>query len=84
MKKLEKETPKNFWIDEFVCLRIEMYSFKCGDEIKNKLKGISESQREHIKFEEEKKCLDGEDYQRECNNFILRSINQKIFIIFFR
>ena len=34
--KFKLETPKNFWIDEFVCLRSEMYSFKCGDDIKNK------------------------------------------------
>ena len=35
------ETPKKIWIDEFVCLRIEMYSFKCRDDIKNKSKGVS-------------------------------------------
>ena len=30
--KFKIETPKNIWIDEFVCLRSEMYSFKCGDD----------------------------------------------------
>ena len=25
------ETLKNIWVDEFVCLRSKMYSFKCGD-----------------------------------------------------
>ena len=32
------ETPKNVWIDEFVCLRSKAYSFKCknNDEIKIK------------------------------------------------
>ena len=34
------ETPKKIWIDEFVCLRSKMYSFKGGDGIKNKLKAI--------------------------------------------
>ena len=29
------ETPKNFWIDEFICLRSKMYAFKCGDDSKN-------------------------------------------------
>ena len=34
------ETPKNFWIDEIVCLRSKVYPFKCedGNESKNKLK----------------------------------------------
>ena len=64
--KLKIETPKNFWIDEFVCLRSKAYSFNCKDNIesKNKVKRISKSQSKHIKFEEYKKCLDGEDYQK--------------------
>ena len=73
--KFKIETPKNIWIDEFVCLRSKMYAFKCGDDSKNKLKGISKSQSKNIKFEEYKKCLDGEDYQQECDNYIIRTIN---------
>ena len=76
--KFKIETPKNIWIDEFVCLRSKMYAFKCGDDSKNKLKGISKSQSKNIKFEEYKKCLDGEEYQRECNNYIIRSINHEM------
>ena len=76
--KFKIETPKNIWIDEFVCLRSKMYAFKCGDDSKNKLKGISKSRSKNIKFEEYKKCLDGEDYQRECNNYIIRSINHEM------
>ena len=72
------KTPKNTWIDEFVCLRSKMYAFKCGDDNKKKLKGVSKSQSKNIKFEEYKKCLDGEEYQRECNNYILRSINHEM------
>ena len=49
--KFEIEKSKNIWIDEFVCLRSKMYSFKCEDDIKNKLKKISKSQTKHIKFE---------------------------------
>ena len=73
--KFKIETPKTIWIDDFVCLRSKMYAFKCGDDSKNKLKGVSKSQSKNIKFEEYKKCLDGEDYQKECDNFIIRSIN---------
>ena len=57
--KFEIETPKNIWIDEFVCLRSKMYAFECGNDSKNKLKGLSKSQSKHIKFEEYKNCLDG-------------------------
>ena len=63
--KFKIETPNNIWINEFICLRSKMYAFKCGDDSKNKLKGISEFQSQNIKFEEYKKRLDGEDYQKE-------------------
>ena len=46
--KFKIETPKNIWIDEFVCLRSKMYAFKCGDDSKNKLKVVSESQSKNI------------------------------------
>ena len=78
--KFKLETPKNIWIDEFVCLRSKAYSFKCNDntESKNKIKGISKSQSKHIKFEEYYNCLFGKEYQKECNNYIIRSINHEI------
>ena len=78
--KFKIETPKNIWIDEFVCLRSKAYSFKCKDkdEKKNKVKGISKSQSKHIKFEEYYNCLFGGEYQRECNNYIIRSINHEM------
>ena len=74
------ETPKNIWIDEFVCLRSKAYSFKCKDnkEDKNKIKGISKSQSKHIKFEEYYNCLFGKEYQKECDNYIIRSINHEM------
>ena len=56
-----------------------MLSFKCGDDSKNKLKGISKSQSMHNKFEEYKKRSDGEENQRECNNYLLRSINLEMY-----
>ena len=48
--KFEIETPKNIWIDEFICLRSKTYAFKCGDDIKNKLKVISKSQSKKNNF----------------------------------
>ena len=78
--KFKIETPKNVIIDEFVCLRSKAYSFKCKDnkEDKNKIKGVSKSQSKHIKFEEYYNCLFGNEYQRECNNYIIRSINHEM------
>ena len=35
----------------------------------------SKSQSKHIITEEYKKCLDGEENRKECDNFLLRSIN---------
>ena len=52
------ETPKSIWIDDFVCLRSKMYAFKCGNDSKNILKGISKAQSKNNKFEEYKICLD--------------------------
>ena len=54
--KFKIETPKNIWIDEFVALRSKCYAFKCGNDSKNKLKGISKSYSKNIKFDEYKKC----------------------------
>ena len=43
--KFKIETPKNIWIDELVCLRSKVYSFKSknNDESKNKIKATSKS-----------------------------------------
>ena len=66
------ETPKNIWIDEFVCLKSKMYSFKCGNDSKNKLKKISRSYSKNFKFEKYYKCLFGGENQQECDNYIIR------------
>ena len=78
--KFKNECPRNIWIDEFICLRSKMYAFKCGDESKNKLKGISKSYSRNIKFEEYKKCLDREEYQQVCDRYIIRSINNDMIL----
>ena len=44
------------------------------------MKGISRSQSKRIKFEEYKKCLDGENYQKGCDNYFLRSINHEMYL----
>ena len=75
---LEIATPKIIWIDEYFCLRSKIYAFKCGDDSKNKLKGISKSQSKHIKLEEYKNCSDGKEHQRECNKYFIRSINYEM------
>ena len=74
------ETPKNIWIDEFVCLRSKMYSFKCGADSKNKIKRVSKSYSKNIEFEEYKKCLDGEKLREECENNKLRSVNHEMYL----
>ena len=78
--KFKIETPKKIWIDEFVCLRSRMYAFKRGDDSKNKLKGISESQSKNTKFEEYYSCLFGGKYQQECDNYIIRSIIHEMYL----
>ena len=61
-------------------MRSKAYSFKCKDnkEDKNKIKGISKSQSKHKKFEEYYNCLFGKEYQKECNNFTIRSMNHEM------
>ena len=41
--KYKRQTSKNIWIDESICLRSKIYAFKCGEDSKNNFKGISES-----------------------------------------
>ena len=66
--KLNIETPEKNWMDEFVCLKSKSSSFKCGNKNTNKLNGISEFFSKNKNFEEYKKCLDGVDYQKECDH----------------
>ena len=76
--KVKMETPKSVTIEDFVCLGYKMYAFRCGDENKNKINVISKSYSKNIKFEEYKKRLDGEKYESECENYILRSVNHEM------
>ena len=76
--KFKLESHKNIWIDEFVCLRSKMYAFKCGIDSRKKLKGASKSQSKHINSLGFKKCLDGEENQNDCDNYILQSISHEM------
>ena len=57
-----------------------MYGFKCGKDSKNKLKGISKFQSNYIKFEEYYNCLFGGEYQQECDNYLIRSLNHEMYL----
>ena len=72
------ETPKSIWIDAFVCLRSKNCSFKCGEHSKNKLKGISKSQSEHIELEENYNCLFDGKFKKESNIYTLCSNNHEM------
>ena len=54
---------------------IKAYSFKCKIGGESKLKSVSESQSIHFKFEEYKQSVDGEDYQKECDKYFIKSPN---------
>ena len=80
--KFKNETLKKNWMDEFVCLRSKTNSSECKNnlESKNKIKGISKSQSKHIKFEDFYNCLFGGEYQKECDNYIIRSLNHEMYL----
>ena len=67
-------------MDEFTALRCNMYAHKCGDDSKKKIKGIINFFSKDTKFEEFKKSLDGEKYQKKCDNYFLISINHEMYI----
>ena len=55
-----------------------MCSFNCGDDSKISLKGISNSYSKNYKFDDYKKCLDGNDYRKECGKYKIRSLNDEM------
>ena len=57
-----------------------MYAFKCGDDSKNNLKGVSEAYSKNSKIEEYNNCLFGKKYQQECDNYIIRSIHHEMYL----
>ena len=76
--KIKMETPKSIWIDELVCLRNKMYAFNCGDDSKDNIKGVSKSYLKNKKNYEYKKCLNWNFCQKECDNYIVCSLNHEM------
>ena len=56
-----------------------MYAFKTGNDGKIELKRICISQSKKFNFEEFEKGLEGKDYQKECDSYIKRSPNHKLY-----
>ena len=48
--------------------------------IVNKIKSISQSYLKTIKFDEHKNCLDGKDFQKECDKYVIRSLNHEKYL----
>ena len=44
------------------------------------MKGISKPQAKGIKFEEYYNCLFGGEYRKNCNNYLIRSINHDMYL----
>ena len=61
-------------------MRSKTSSFKSNDKNTNKLEGISKSKVERNKLEEIYNCLNGVEYQRECDKYVICSINQGIYL----
>ena len=78
MGKFRIETPENVLIDEFICIGSRAFSLKCGIDNKNTLKGISKSQSKTIKLEKDYSCLFGREYKKECDTYIIQSINHQM------
>ena len=69
------ESPKNFWTHDFICLRSKTFSFKCGNYTEKKLKSNSKSQPKRVHFEESYSGVFGVNYQKDCDNLIIKSVN---------
>ena len=61
-------------------MRCKAYAFKCNNKSTNKLKGITRAQAKNIKFEEYYNCLFGKEYQKTCDNYLIRSVNHDMFL----
>ena len=55
-------------------MRSTAYAIKSNDEETNELKGVSKLQGKNTNFEEDYNCMFGGDYQKECDNYLFRSV----------
>ena len=79
ISKISVETPKNLWVDEFICLRSKMCAFNCDDS-KNKLKCILLISIKKILNLNNLKFVQMElNIKKECDNYIVRSINHEMY-----
>ena len=44
------------------------------------MKDVLKSKSKKLKFEEYHNCLYGKEYRKECDNFLVRSINHDMFL----
>ena len=70
------ETVQDFWVDEFSSLRSKEYSFKCGNDIKNKLEGISEPQSKSTKL----KSFINVDMQKDIKKNVRNILKNLLFV----
>ena len=61
-------------------MRSKGFSFKCNDKNRNKLKGTFKFQSKGIKFREYYNRLFGGEYQKGCDNFLIRSLNHEMYL----
>ena len=66
-------------MNEFNSLSNNVYSFRCNGIKTKEIKGICKAFLKNIEFEEYKKCLDGENYQHECDNNNIRSLYHEMY-----
>ena len=70
------ETVQDFWVDEFSSLRSKEYSFKCRNDIKNILEGISEPQSKSIKL----KSFINVDMQKDIKKNVRNILENLLFV----
>ena len=73
--RFKLETPRKIYIDEFLFLISKMFAYKCANDNKLYSKGICDSLSKIIKIEEYRIYLHSRENQKECDNFIRKSMN---------
>ena len=78
---LKTETPKSLYIDKFVCLRSKFYADTTEiDGNDNKYKGICKGHKKEIPFDQYYKCFKKETYDKQCEQFCIRSHDHEIYL----
>ena len=78
---LKIETPKSFYIENFVCLRSKCLAYITElDFNDNELNGICKGFKKEISFDQYFKCLENETYDRECKQYCIRSHDHEMYL----